>query len=249
VRRAALSEWIKLRRPRTLLFVCGAFGIMTAGGASPSEPGLSTTLTTAELEQPDGPVRGLQQAAQILGLISLITFGVQFANEYSLRTLRNLLVRRPNRLELLGGKALAVGALVVFGVLVAAACSILITAGLASSEGIATSAWSATEIFAGVAPFGVAMLGYGLLGAALGVMLRSPAFAVGLGAALLPLESIISASWSDGDRWLPGTLLVALAQEGTDAVSFGAAALGAGLWVLAAVAAGTLLFVRREVTE
>jgi ABC-type spermidine/putrescine transport system permease subunit II len=68
----------------------------------------------------------------------------------------------------------------------------------------------------------LASVGYGLLGAALGVLLRSPGVAIGTAVAyVLPGEAIIVAAiWSNGDRWLPGRLLSALSQGGTSDVSY-----------------------------
>ena len=62
----------------------------------------------------------------------------------------------------------------------------------------------------------IAALGYGVLGTALAVILRSPAVAITIGVAYaLPGEAIISALWDNGDRWLPGQLLSAVAHGGT----------------------------------
>jgi len=63
----------------------------------------------------------------------------------------------------------------------------------------------------------------------------------------LPGEAIINALWSNGDRWLPGQLLSALAHGGTSSASYAHALLTLVVYA-AVVGAGTLmLFQRRDV--
>jgi hypothetical protein len=70
------------------------------------------------------------------------------------------------------------------------------------------------------------------------------AIAVGVAYAL-PGEAIINALWSNGDRWLPGQLLSALAHGGTSSASYGHALLTLTIYAVL-VAAGTLLLFRRR---
>jgi hypothetical protein len=90
-------------------------------------------------------------------------------------------------------------------------------------------------------------MGYGVLGTALAIILRSPALAVAVGVAYaLPGEAIINRLWDNGDRWLPGQLLNALARGGTTTTSYTHALLTAIIYT-AIVATGTLaLFQRRD---
>jgi len=67
----------------------------------------------------------------------------------------------------------------------------------------------------------LATLGWGLLGALLALLLRSPAPAVGVGLAYaIPFEELVTAAWSSGERWLPGQLLGVLADGGTATVTY-----------------------------
>src|ERR1035437_553164 len=137
-----------------------------------------------------------------------------------------------------------IGLAVVLAILVAAVVAFV----LAPSKGIHTSAWTSS---AGLSDLGQSILhvyltciGYGVLGTALAIILRSPAVAIALGVAYaLPGEAIINALWSNGDRWLPGQLLSALAHGGTSSASYGHALLTLTIYAVV-VGAGTLLLFR-----
>lgn len=93
-----------------------------------------------------------------------------------------------------------------------------------------------------------ATLGWGLLGALLALLLRSPAAAVGAGLAYaLPFELLVGSAWDDSARWLPGQLLQTLAEGGAATVTYTRAALLQGSYGALAVAVATTLFARRDV--
>lgn len=95
----------------------------------------------------------------------------------------------------------------------------------------------------------LAMIGYGLLGAALAVLVRSPVAAIGAGVAwLLPVESILSGAISSADRWLPGQLLGTLAEGGGSDVSFTQVLLVLGLYTAALALVCARCFQARDVT-
>jgi hypothetical protein len=92
-------------------------------------------------------------------------------------------------------------------------------------KSIDTTAWTSNTALNDLAhsiPHGyLVSLGYGVLGTALAIMLRSPAAAIALGVAyVLPGEAIINTLWNSGDRWLPGQLLDTLAHGGTSTASY-----------------------------
>ncbi len=85
-----------------------------------------------------------------------------------------------------------------------------------------------------------------MLGTALAVIFRSPAIAITVGVAyVLPGEAIIAAIWGNGDRWLPGQLLSAVAHGGTSSTSYSRALALLALYAVV-VAAGTLLLFQRR---
>jgi ABC-2 type transport system permease protein len=261
--RAFRSEWLKLRRPGMAL----AAGVIVVLGA------LSTAITIIavqdtparlsgpgggrptlhELAAADGLARTIERAATLLGVVALGIFAVAVAAEYSQGTLRNLLVRQPRRLRLLAGKLLAVAGLVTIAVLVSVGTAAGVAFPVAAGRGLDTGAWTTATglqaLASGAGDLALATLGWGLLGAVLGIVLRSPAPAVGVGVAYaLPLEAILTAAWSQGARWLPGQLLGALATGGTADVTYARAAAPLAVYLAIALAVAATLFARRDVT-
>ena len=123
---------------------------------------------------------------------------------------------------------------------------------VAPGQDLATAAWFTSDGWAalgsGLGNLVLATLGWGLLGALLARLLRSPAAAVGAGLAYaLPFELLVTTAWDSGGHWLPGRLLETLAQGGTAAVTYGRAALLLAIYGALAVVAGTTLFARRDV--
>jgi ABC-2 type transport system permease protein len=267
---AYLSEWVKLRRRSMLLWGFGGglfFPVLAtiftieravksfqcgAGGLRNCVQHLRGHVLIAVLEQPNGLVHGVVDVSSLIGIVSLILFAAAFATEYSQGTLRNLLVREPRRLRLLSGKYLALVVFIAIVVLIAVGAAVAVAFILAPGKGISTAAWTSNT---GLSDLGQAVLHaflaaaiYGLFGAALGVILRSPGVAIGVAIAwIIPIEAIIvGAIWSTGDRWLPGQLLDALAHGGNSDSSYSHSLVILALYSVL-VAAGTLtLFSRRD---
>ena len=96
------SEWVKLKRRNLLVgtyaglaLAASLFAVLlfaqapaTGGGGLPS---------LAQLAQPDGLIHGVNRAAVLLGVVAFGIAATQIASEYSLGTLRQLLVRQPRR--------------------------------------------------------------------------------------------------------------------------------------------------------
>lgn len=255
------SEWVKLRRRSVLLWGVGGGLLFTVLATvftieravrtiTPGFHGHGFRITIAQLSQPDGLVHGVVDVGNLVGIVALCLFAGATASEYSQGTMRNLLIRQPHRSRLLTGKFLAlalfIGLAVVLAILVA--CGVAFALG--PSKGIDTSAWTSStglnDLGQAVLHIYLACLGYGVLGMALAIALRSPGVAIALGVAwVLPAEGIITAIWSDGNRWLPGQLLSAVAHGGTSSTSYSRAVLLVLLYA-AVAAAGTLVLFRRR---
>lgn len=257
------SEWVKLRRRTMLLWGLGGglfFALLATiftierAVRNPQQlfgDGHGVRVTFAVLEQPDGLTHGVVDVSGLIGIVALCLFAGAFATEYSQGTLRNLLVREPRRVRLLTGKFLALALFIGLAVALEILASCAVAFILAPGRGIATGAWTSS---AGLADLGQATLhvflasvGYGVLGAAFGVLLRSPGVAIGAAVAyILPGEAIIvGAIWSGGDNWLPGRLLDAVAHGGNDSATYAHALLMIAIYV-AAAAAGTLWLFRHR---
>lgn len=257
------SEWVKLRRRSMLLWGIGGglfftviatvFTIERATQTlTPNFHGHGFRITVAQLSEPYGLVHGIVDVSDLVGIVALCLFAGATATEYSHGTLRNLLVRQPRRGILLSGKFLAlslfIGLAVVLAILVATGVAFAIAPG----KGIDTSAWTSS---AGLNDFGqsllhiyIACIGYGVLGTALAILFRSPPVAIAVGVAyILPGEAIINALWSNGDRWLPGQLLSALAHGGTGSASYAHALATLCVYALIVSVATLVLFQRRDV--
>jgi ABC-type transport system involved in multi-copper enzyme maturation permease subunit len=258
---AFASEWVKLRRRGMLVWGFGGGLLFTvlatvitierAQKTFPRGEGHHFHATVAQLSQPDGLVHGVVNVSNLLGIVALSLFAGAVASEYSLGTLRNLLVRQPRRIQLLSGKFLALALFFGIAVVFAIGAAAGVAFALAPSKGIDTSAWTSSaglsDLAQSILHVYLASFGYGVLGTALAIILRSPALAIALGVAYaLPGEAIINTLWDNGDRWLPAQLLSALAHGGTNSASYSHALVTLIVYAVV-VAAGTLvLFERRD---
>lgn len=261
---AFVGEWLRLRRLPTLLVVFGASALVavlttvvgiagatgTYSGAESRGPGLPTV---AELTSSGGSVVGLASAGELLGAIALVVCAGTLAADYSQGTWRNLLVRQPGRLRLLAGKWLALLGLVGAAAVVATVAAVVAALAAAPSQGIDAAAWTTSSGLADMASAAgntaLAMAGYGTVGAALAILLRTPVAAIGVGLAwLIPGEAILSAAIEGADRWLPAQLLAAVIEGGNDTVASGTALLTLAAYLLFAAACCAWLFRRRDIT-
>ncbi len=258
-----LSVWTKLRRRALLLGVYGGSAavatlitsIVFANTLPTDGPRFGPTqgVPLEQLAGPGGLLAGLGAAANVLGVLALSVAAGTLAGDHAGGTLRNLLIRQPRRLRLLGGQWLGLVAFSAGAVLVAAVASALTAAAMSSSQGIDAAVWftadgwqSSLQTLGQVA---AATAGFATLGAALGVLLRAPVAAVAIGFAwLLPLENILANTVDGLARWLPGQLLAALARGGTTDIALGAAATTLLAYLAVAGGAAATAFARRDVT-
>jgi ABC-type transport system involved in multi-copper enzyme maturation permease subunit len=209
-------------------------------------------ILIAVLELPNGLVHGVVDVSALLGIVSLCVFAGAFATEYSQGTMRNLLVREPRRAQLLSGKFLALVLFMTLVIIVAIGASVAVAFILAPGKGITTTAWTSStginDLLQAILHVFITSVGYGVFGTALGLLLRSPGLAIGIGVAyFLPGEAIIvNAIWTNGQSWLPGQLLFAVSHGGSGPTSYSHALLFVAIYAVV-VAAGTLaLFQRRD---
>ncbi len=257
---AVRSEWVKLRRPTLLvgtvvglsaaasLFVVLLFSQARHGG---HDPGGLPSLD--ELAQPNGLIHGISRAVVLVGIVAFGIAASQVATEFSLGTLRQLLVRQPRRLAFLAGKYLAVVAFMVATVAVAAVVAGLVALAMAHVRGVPTAAWSSStgigDLTRALGDLLLAVVGYATVGAIVGLVLRSSVAAVIVGFAwLLPIEGIVIAIVHSTGTWLPGEMLTVVAQGGTTEVSMSRAVVLSAVYLVAAGVAAAIWFDRRDVT-
>lgn len=257
---AFTSEWTKLRRRSLLLTtylvlaaLSALFTVLVFARAGHTRPNGEQFISLARLARPDGLAQGLERAVILLGVVALSVVGAQMASEYSLGTLRNLLVRQPRRPVLLGGKLLA---LITFAVGALLAASISATAAafiMAHVRHISTAAWTSStglrESGQAIGNGAIDMVAYASFGLALGVIIRSPVASVVVGIVyLLPVENILVAVVSDTQRWLPGQLLEAISRGGNTTASYSAAVATIAAYVVGVTVVAFAVFARRDVT-
>jgi ABC-2 family transporter protein len=143
--RSLLSEWIKLRRPAMLLGGAGAIvgfaAVTVALTLNSVAEGPAEGFTLDQIVAANGLARTVASAAQFIGVVALALFAISIAGEYTLRTLRNLLVRQPRRVRLLAGKLLALASFTAVAVVLGEVAAVLTALVVAPSQDIATAAW------------------------------------------------------------------------------------------------------------
>ena len=241
---AVRSELTRLRQPRLLVTWFGLMTLFTVmintvmitfstGGGSlpPGAPGVAFP-TLAELESPSGLMSGLAAASSMFGVVTLSIWAVVTASDYGSGLIRLLVAAEPRRWRLLAGKVVALI------ILTAAATTVAWGTDLVAIVG---GAW--VNLF-------LALCVWGILGLVIATLARSAAVAISIGVGyVLVVESIIKMLKDVPSDWLLGTILNAVANGGTAAVTSGTAlALGLGYVTLGLAIAG-FVYVRRDVTD
>jgi ABC-type transport system involved in multi-copper enzyme maturation permease subunit len=257
------AELRKLRRPTllysTILIVIVLTGLLTSivflrveSGRGGGRPGEAITIET--LSQAQGLVFGFKLVAFFLGVTALCVFASQTAQEYSLGTLRNLLVRQPARMKILAGKYISMAIFAIALVLADAIVAVAVSYGLAGHAKVATSAWFTVSAFA---IFGktfvnvlLATLAFGTFGMILGLLFRSPISAIATGVIwMLILENILSAVVSSTTKWLPGQNFIIISEGGSPHISYHWALTMSVMYLAGAFAVVAFLFKRRDVAN
>ncbi len=259
--------WTRLSKRNLLLWTYGALAaaaalittIVVAGASEPDSgatgpagpPG--ATLTPDQLIAFDGQLLGLSNAVTLLGIVAVVVGAGQMASEYSSGTLRNLLIRQPQRWRLLAGWWAALATFMVGAVLVAATLAGLVAQVAATGRGFDTGAWySADGLVASIRTVGLvaaAIIGYATIGMILGVVLRAPIPAIAIGVGWLLALELALAQFVDGlDQWLPGQLLGAVAGGGTDGLALDRSAVIVAAYLVVGLVGAAALFSRRDVT-
>lgn len=259
----ARAELRKLRRPTllisTILVVAALTALFTAivflranSGQGNGQRG--EIISPAVLSQATGLIYGFKIVSFFLGITALCLFASQTAQEYSLGTLRNLLVRQPSRMKILFGKYLSMVIFAIALVMVDAIVAIGISYSLAPHAKVTTSAWfTKTALILLLKTFLnvlLATIAFGTFGMILGLLLRSPISSIATGVIWsLVLETILGGVVSSTQKWLPGQNFDNVAQGGSATVSYhwsmllGAAYLAIGFTIVA------VLFKRRDVAN
>src|ERR1700728_5235151 len=221
---ALRSELVQLRRPNLLWGTYAGPGLAaslspillfvqaprTGGGGLPS---------LAQLARPNGLIHGVNRAAVLLGVVAFGIAASQIAHEYSLGTLRQLLVRQPRRPVLLAGKFLAVLTFMLGAVVFSSVIATVAAFVMAHARHVPTAAWTSSagigDLTRALGDLLLATVGFTIFGLVVGLLFRSSVTAVIVGFAyLLPVEAVVTRIAPHTASWLPGQLLQAIAAGG-----------------------------------
>ena len=252
-RRGIWLGWLGLMAVFAVLINTVIYTIATNGSVPPGGgPGVSFQ-SLAILESSSGLVAGVSSAASMFGVITLSFWAIATASDYSTGLIRLLAAAQPHRWRLLLGK---VGALLIWTALATTlAVAVNLAAALPSAEaaGISTELWM-DDVVGEVArawmnSFSASVV-WGIIGLVLALLSRSSAIAISVGVGwVLLIETIIKTASSEAGQWLPGTTLTALAQGGTDDLSFAGAVLIGCIYAAVGLIIGLVIFIRRPITE
>jgi ABC-2 type transport system permease protein len=252
------SEWVKLKRPNLLVgtyaglaVAASLFAVLLFAQAPATGGGDLPSLV--QLAQPNGLIHGVNRAAVLLGVVAFGIAATQIASEYSLGTLRQLLVRQPRRVVLLAGKFLAVLAFMLGAVVFASLVATVAAFVMAHARHVPTGAWTSgtgiTDLTRALGELLLATVGFTIFGLVVGLLFRSSVIAIIVGFAyLLPFEAVVTRIVPSTASWLPGQLLQAVATGGQEAAGFARSLILSAVYLVAAGLVATVVFVRRDVT-
>jgi ABC-2 type transport system permease protein len=255
------AELVKLLRRRVLAITAVATVVFALGSAAvvlaSAEPGGARAsgrgVTVASLSGSGGGTEVFTTAVSFAGVFVFVVFVGVFAVESARGTFRTMLIHQPRRLRLLAGKTTALLAFAAVGLALAEVLTWAAARLLAPTQDVATGAWlSADALGHGIADYGSVLFwvsGYALLGAALGVLVRSVPAALAIGIAWAgPFEHLVQDAWGDASRFFPGLLLEAFVAGGTAQVGVTRALVTVAVYMAVAAAVAGSVFSRRDVT-
>ncbi|WP_243745291.1 ABC transporter permease subunit [Streptomyces hainanensis] len=243
-RRALAHEWIKFRSVRSTVWTTAATAVLPV-------PGAVFVAATGSL-QPDDTVLGGGLTFTVPALILAAVVGaLVICGEYGSGTIRTTFAAVPRRGTVLAAKATLVAAL-LYALSLPAATAAYLTAD-ALLDGDHAQGDPLPALLGVAAAFSVA----GLLGLAVGTLIRHAAGSVATVIALLLLPSLLGPLFGEAERWIAGMSPTAALEkliQSSDASVDAVGSLGAwpsltlvtGYTVLA-LSAGTASLRRRDV--
>jgi ABC-2 type transport system permease protein len=254
--RVVRSEWIKLRTLRSTWAMLAAVLLTIVGLGA-----IAAASTTGAVEGPDdggGPGGGdalsTVLSGSMLAVVLVGVFGVLIgAREYSSGLIRSSLAAVPTRLPVLWAKVVAFVVAVVPVVIVGIFTAFLLGMAVLDAGGVATVSWSdegTARVVLGTAGY---VVGIGLIGLALGLLLRSTAGAISaLLAGVLVLPTLAGAllpeSWDGLLKYLPSNAASAFtsAVPPESMLSAGTGAAVFVAWIVVGLAGAAVALTRRD---
>ena len=254
--RVLKSEWIKIRSLRStwitliaIVLVIVAFGLISAMVSS----GRIST-------QGGGPPRSLSPLSLVLSganlavLIVAVMGAVAGAREFSTGMIRTTFSAVPKRLPVLWSKLIVFAALVFPIVAVSVVAIFFLGMRALNAGGAATVAWSDDGIARSVLGTAYYIVGLGIIGLAIGILLRSTAASIGvvIGAVIfLPAlaSALLPDSWDEVLKYLPSnaaTAFTSSSQTGATLLTPGTGFIVFTAWIVLAIVGAAVVLTRRD---
>ena len=257
VGRVVRSEWIKLRSMRsTWLTLAGLFVAIVAFGL------ISAAVASGQVTGPSAGGPALSGTSPLQTVLSGANFGVLIvavlgvligAREYSSGMIRTSLAAVPRRWPVLLGKVVTFVAVVTPVVLSGVLIAFFGGTALLTNAGVASVAWSDPHVASYVLGTVGYLVGIGVLGVALGVLLRGIGAGLGVligGVLFVPtlLIALLPDSWDSVLKYLPSSAGNAFtgAQTAGDALTYGQGVAVFVAWLVLAVGGATVALMRRD---
>ncbi len=256
VGRVVRSEWIKLRTLRsTWLTLAGLFLAIVAFGL------VSAAVASGQVSDPSGrpgfagtsPLQTVLAGANF-GVLIVAVLGVLVgAREYSSGMIRTTLAAVPKRWPVLLGKTVTFVAIVTPIILAGVLLAFFGGTSLLTQGGVTSVAWSDPDVAGYVLGTVGYLVGIGVLGVALGVLLRGIGAGLGVligGVLFVPalLTALLPESWGSVLKYLPSNAGNAFtgAQTGVDLLSYEQGVVVFIAWVAIAVVGAGFALLRRD---
>lgn len=232
-RQALAAEWIKFRSVRSTVWTTVATAVVPVAGAV-------FVAATGSLQDDDTVIGGSLTLSVVAQMLAAVVGVLTITGEYGSGTIRTTFAAIPGRRTVIAAKAALVGGLMYLIALVSCSLAVLLGGALLPAGHPAGEAFPALFGIAG--SFAVA----GLLGLAVGTLVRHSAGAVTTVIGLLLLPSLFGPLFGDAQRWIAGLSPTAALEKLTqtsDATADTVGSLGPwpSLWLVTGCTAALLL--------
>jgi ABC-type transport system involved in multi-copper enzyme maturation permease subunit len=257
VARVVRSEWIKMRSLRSTWFILAALvASIVAFGL------ISAAVAGGQVTDPSGGGPGLAGAAPLQVVLSGANFGVLLvavmgvlvgAREYTSGMIRTSLAAVPKRWPVLLGKIVTFVAVVTPAVLAAVLIAFVGGTSILTGAGVPSVSWSDPDVASYVLGTVGYLVGIGVLGVALGVLLRGIGAGLGVligGVLFVPtlLAALLPESWDSVLKYLPSSAGNSFTGADTvgDVLTYGQGVAVFVAWVVVAVGGAGVALMRRD---
>jgi len=205
-----------------------------------------------DLSKSSGIVFSFRSIAPFLGIITLCIFASNTAQEFSQGTLKNLLVREPNRIKLIVGKILALSSFVSLQILICSIWGVTLSYSLAPMARVSTSKWSlfSLNLYSVLLNVLISSIAYGLIGAILALIMKSSVSAISAGIIwILVIETLFGFLGKSISKWLPGSNLANFGDGGSKELSYLHSLALVGIYVGVGLTLMVTIFNKRDVAN